>query len=84
MKHRTMVVAFNAVIGFSFVFLFILPIILFGPEYAAAWGFAALPACAGFGLVLVTVNLVLRSNGIMYARIEARDWKGLADWLEPR
>lgn len=84
MKNRTMVVAFNAVVGFSFFFLFILPLLLFGPGYAASWWLASLPAFFIFSVVLVIINLVLHANGVMYAKIEAQDWKGLVEWLLPR
>ena len=79
-----MAIAFNAVTGFSFLFLFLLPILLFGPDYASSYRIVFLPIFICFVLVLVVVNRTLYFNAVMEAKIEAQDWKGLARWLLPR
>ena len=83
MKHRSAVLAFNSVVGFLFLFLFPLPVILFGPSYAVHWSRAAIPAFLCFAVILIAANLEFRSNGKIYGKVRSGDWQGLADFLEP-
>lgn len=76
MKFKALFILFNAVIILSFLFLFLLPLILFGARYFP------LAAAAIFILTLVAINFYFLRYWRLFILLEREDWPRLMSFLE--
>jgi hypothetical protein len=81
MKFKTIFILFNAVITLSFLFIFLMPVIMLGPEYSAAFWLKNWSLALVFGAILTTLNVFFAHNWRIFTLVEKEDWEKLASWL---
>jgi len=84
MKFRTIFILFNVVIVVSFLFVFLLPFFLLGPEYSLGfwkgnWYLALL-----FILLIGGLNAFFLANRRVFVLVEREDWGALSAHLVER
>lgn len=84
MKFKTIFILFNAVVAFSFLFIFLFPLFILGGEYAVGfwktnWFLGIL-----FLVILGILNWFFLSNWKLFQLVEREDWSSLTAWLEDR
>jgi hypothetical protein len=82
MKFRTIFILFNAVIVIAFLFVFLLPLILLGPEYFRIFLQKNWIAAGLFVASLIIINGYFFYNRKMFRLLEREDWPELASLLE--
>lgn len=84
MKFKSVFVLFNLVVAASFGFVFAMPFLALGSEYA--WGFWAghWPVAAALAALLAGVDAFFFANRRLFALLEGEDWPGLCHYLEGR
>lgn len=82
MKFKTVYLLFNAVIVSSFAMIFLLPLVMLGPEYFSL--FAAKNWLSGllFLATLIVINGYFLHNWRLFQLLEKEDWRGAARLLE--
>lgn len=84
MKFKTIFILFNAVVVFSFVFIFLFPLFLLGGEYALGFWKSNWFLALFFLVILGVLNGFFLSNWKLFELVEKEDWKALSDWLRVR
>jgi hypothetical protein len=84
MKFKTIYILFNAVILLSFGFIFLMPLLLLGPDYFSLFISKNWIAGTLFLLTLVAINGYFLWNWKLFRLLEAEDWHGLIHYLEGR
>jgi hypothetical protein len=84
MKFKTIFILFNAVVVFSFVFIFLFPLFLLGGEYTLGFWKSNWFLGAFFLVILGVLNGFFISNWKLFDLVEKEDWKALSDWLHVR
>jgi hypothetical protein len=84
MKFKTIYILFNAVILLSFGFIFLMPLLLLGPDYFNLFISKNWIAGVLFLVTLVLINGYFLWNWKLFRLLEAEDWHGLIRYLEGR
>ena len=84
MKFKTIFYLFNAVVAFSFLFIFLFPILILGGEFAAGFWKTNWFLGVAFLAVLGILNAFFLSNWKLFQLVEREDWSALSSWLEER
>jgi hypothetical protein len=84
MKFKTIYILFNAVILTSFVFIFLMPLLLLGSDYFTLFISKNWIAGALFLVTLFIINGYFLRNWKLFRLLEAEDWHGLIGLLERR
>lgn len=82
MKFKTIFILFNAVVLFSFLFIFLVPIFLLGGAYAAGFWKSNWFLAVFFVMILGVLNTFFISNWKLFELVEREDWAALSEWLE--
>lgn len=81
MKFKTIFVLFNAILIFSFAFIFLMPLVLLGGTYALPFWGKNWPLFLLFAAVLVGFNAFFVKNWKMFSLLETEDWDALSALL---
>lgn len=81
MKFKTIFALFNAVLAFSFVFVFLMPFMLLGSAYSLDFWKANWPLAVFFLAVLAAFNAFFIANWKTFRLVEKEDWAALMAWL---
>ena len=84
MKFKTIFFLFNAVVAFSFLFIFLFPLFILGGEYALGFWKANWFLGILFLVILGVLNGFFLSNWKLFHLVEREDWSALTSWLEDR
>lgn len=84
MKFKTIFILFNAILVFSFAFIFLMPFFLLGAEYSASFWLKNWPLFTVFAAVLVGFNIFFVLNWRLFSLLEAEDWESLGTLLIDR
>jgi len=84
MKFKTIFVLFNALLIFSFAFIFLMPFFLLGGEYSLPFWGRNWPLFLFFIAVLVGFNAFFAANWRIFTLLEGEDWDALGTLLEQR
>lgn len=84
MKFKPIFFLFNAVVAFSFLFIFLFPLFILGGEYAAGFWKSNWFLGAFFLLILGALNGFFLSNWKLFQLVEREDWSALTSWLDTR
>ena len=84
MKFKTIFFLFNAVVVFSFLFIFLFPLFILGVEYAAGFWKANWFLGVFFLTILGVLNAFFLSNWKLFELVEREDWPALTAWLDKR
>jgi len=82
MRFRTIVLIFNIVIVVSFLFIFLVPLILLGPSYFSIFMSRNWIAGVLFVGALAAVNGYFALNWKLFTLLEKEDWPSLVQFLE--
>ncbi len=82
MKFKLVFVAFNLIILFSFLFVFLLPFFFLGPQYTQVFWLENWYLAALFLVIIVVLNLYFAKNWRLFGLLESEDWHGLVEYLE--
>ncbi len=81
MKFKTIFILFNAILVFSFAFIFIMPFLLLGVQYSLRFWLQNWPMVVFFIVVLAGFNIFFASNWKLFLLLESEDWKALCAYL---
>lgn len=81
MKFKTIFILFNAVIVISFLFIFILPLLILGFDYAVVFWKTNWSMALVFVFVLSAINVFFMGNWRIFTLVGKEDWNGLSAWL---
>ncbi len=84
MKFKTIFALFNAILIFSFAFIFFMPFLLLGAEYSMPFWAKNWPLFLFFTAVLIGFNAFFVSNWQLFTLLESEDWDALGDLLGAR
>jgi hypothetical protein len=84
MKFKTIFILFNAVVLFSFVFIFLFPLFLLGGAYTLGLWKSNWFLAVFFLVVLGALNAFFLSNWKLFELVEKEDWEALSRWLDTR
>lgn len=84
MKFKTIFILFNAILIFSFAFIFLMPFFLLGAEYSTPFWLKNWPLFTVFAAVLVGFNIFFVLNWRLFSLLEAEDWEALGALLVDR
>ncbi len=84
MKFKTIFILFNAVVLFSFVFIFLFPLFLLGGEYTLGLWKSNWFLAVFFLVMLGVLNAFFLSNWKLFQLVEREDWEALSEWLRVR
>ncbi|MBL8967525.1 MAG: hypothetical protein JNG85_10965 [Spirochaetaceae bacterium] len=84
MKFRTIFILFNAVIVISFLFVFLMPFFLLGPEYSLSFWTGNWYLALIFVLLIGGLNAFFIANWKVFILVEREDWGALAAHLVDR
>ncbi len=84
MKFRTIFILFNAVIVISFLFVFLMPFFLLGPEYSLSFWTGNWYLALVFVLLIGGLNAFFIANWKVFILVEREDWGALAAHLVDR
>jgi len=84
MKFKTIFALFNAILIFSFAFIFFMPFLLLGAEYSMPFWAKNWPLFLFFTTVLIGFNAFFVSNWRLFTLLESEDWDALTVLLEQR
>lgn len=84
MKFKTIFALFNAILIFSFAFIFFMPFLLLGVEYSMPFWTKNWPLFLFFSAVLIGFNAFFISNWRLFTLLESEDWDALGALLETR
>ncbi len=82
MKFKTIFILFNSVIVAAFLFIFLLPLALLGPEYFRLFAQKNWIAAALFAATLLVINGYFFYNRKLFRLLEREDWPALIRLLE--
>ena len=82
MKFKTLYVLFNAVIVAAFLFIFLLPLAMLGPDYFRQFAQKNWIAALLFLATLININGYFAYNWKLFRLLEREDWPGLIRLLE--
>jgi hypothetical protein len=80
-KFKTIFVLFNAILVFSFAFIFIMPFALLGMQYSLRFWAQNWPMILFFMAVLAVFNLFFIKNWKLFSLLESEDWNALGALL---
>ena len=78
MKFRTIYILFNVVVVISFLFVFLLPFFLLGPEYSLEFWKGNWYLALVFLLVIAALNVFFAANWKIFTLVEKEDWSSLS------
>ncbi|PKL23592.1 MAG: hypothetical protein CVV47_13865 [Spirochaetae bacterium HGW-Spirochaetae-3] len=81
MKFKTIFVLFNAILIFSFAFIFLMPLFLLGGAYALPFWGKNWPLFLLFAAVLVGFNVFFVNNWKLFSLLETEGWDELSRLL---
>lgn len=84
MKFKSIFALFNAVVGISFLFVFAMPFLALGVEYAGSFWAANWPLALALVVVLSGIDAFFIANWRLFTLLEREDWPALAHHLEER
>ena len=84
MKFKTIFIAFNIILLFSFLFIFFMPFIMLGWDYTKVFWTQNWYLAAAFLLVLAGLNTYFVKNWRLFSLLEAEDWHQVKIYLEER
>lgn len=84
MKFKTIFILFNAILIFSFAFIFLMPFFLLGLDYSIPFWTKNWPLFTFFAAVLVGFNVFFGRNWRLFTLLEAERWDELGALLEDR
>lgn len=84
MKFKTIFILFNAVVLFSFMFIFLIPLFLLGGEYTLGLWKSNWFLAIFFLAILGALNFFFLSNWKLFEYVEREDWESLNTWLSRR
>lgn len=84
MKFKTIFALFNAILIFSFAFIFFMPFLLLGAEYSMPFWTKNWPLFLFFVAVLTGFNAFFVSNWRLFTLLESEDWDALGSLLDAR
>lgn len=77
MKFKTIFILFNAILVFSFTFIFIMPFMLLGAKYSMQFWLQNWPMVVFFIVVLAGFNVYFVMNWKLFSLLESEDWNSL-------
>jgi hypothetical protein len=80
-KFKTIFILFNAILIFSFSFIFIMPFLLLGVQYSLKFWSQNWPMVVFFIVVLAGFNLFFAMNWKLFTLLESEDWNALGTLL---
>jgi hypothetical protein len=80
-KFKTIFILFNAILIFSFAFIFIMPFMLLGMQYSLQFWSQNWPMVVFFIVVLAGFNLFFSMNWKLFTLLESEDWNALGALL---
>jgi len=83
-KFKALFAAFNILVVAAFLLVFLLPIMILGPEYAELFWSQQWPLIFIFVAVLGLLNYYFITNWRFFSSLESQDWAGLTEVLEER
>ncbi len=84
MRFKSVFIVFNIVIVFSFLFIFLVPLLLLGGEYFSIFVGRNWIAAVLFAATLGAVNVYFGRNWRLFTLLEKEDWPHLLEHLEKR
>jgi hypothetical protein len=81
MKFRSIFILFNIVLVVSFLFIFLMPAFVVGPEVLGDFLARAWPLAILFVAVLALLNGFFLANRKVFTLVEKEDWSGLSAYL---
>lgn len=84
MKFKTIFILFNAILIFSFAFIFLMPFFLLGAEYSTPFWLKNWPLFMVFAAVLIGFNIFFVLNWRLFSLLESEDWESLGALLADR
>jgi len=84
MKFKTIFILFNAILLFSFAFIFFMPFLLLGGEYSLPFWARNWPLFLFFIAVLAGFNVFFVLNWRLFTLLESEDWDALGTLLGER
>jgi len=84
MKFKTVYILFNAVIAACFALIFLLPLVMLGPDYFALFASKNWLAALLFLVTLIIINGYFLYNWKLFRLLEREDWHGVIRLLEGR
>jgi len=82
LKFKTLYILFNAVIVAAFLFIFLLPLAMLGPDYFRQFAQKNWIAALLFLATLIIINGYFAYNWKLFSLLEKEDWPGLIRHLE--
>jgi hypothetical protein len=80
-KFKTIFILFNAILVFSFAFIFIMPFMLLGVKYSMQFWLQNWPMVIFFAVVLAGFNAFFVMNWKLFSLLESEDWNSLGALL---
>ncbi len=84
MKFKSVFLLFNIAVGVSFLFVFAMPFLALGGEYAFTFWKSNWPLAAALLLVLGALDGFFAYNWRLFTLLEREDWPALAHYLDER
>lgn len=84
MKFKSVFLLFNIAVGASFLFVFAMPFMALGGEYALSFWKANWPLASALLAVLAAIDGFFAYNWKLFSLLEREDWPALAHYLENR
>jgi hypothetical protein len=84
MKFKIIFIIFNAIIVFSFLFIFFMPFLILGWDYTQVFWSNNWILAVIFLVIMGGLNAYFVSNWKLFTLLEAEDWNGLISYLEDK
>lgn len=84
MKFKIIFIIFNAIIVFSFLFIFFMPFLILGWDYTQVFWSNNWILAVIFVLIMGGLNAYFISNWKLFTLLEEENWHGLISYLEDR
>ena len=84
MKFKSVFILFNAAVGLSFIFVFAMPFMALGGDYALTFWRTNWPLASALVVILAMIDTFFALNWKLFTLLEREDWPALALYLEER
>ncbi len=84
MKFKLIFLLFNGIVLLSFIFVFMIPVLLLGWEHSRLFWGTNWPLAALFLAIMGGLNTYFALNWKLFSFLEAENWRGLISYLEDR
>lgn len=84
MKFKIIFVAFNLIIVLSFLFVFLMPVLVLGWDYSQLFWANNWVLAIIFVAIIAALNIYFALNWRLFSLLEKEDWRGLVSYLEDK